>query len=114
NTDRNLESNTLGADEYQRLQIIYPRSPVPEQYLEGVRNRMEEIAEVSAGRILYPKTIEEIVPLYQQIGREIGMSYTLGYVSSRTEKTPVFRQIEVRTRNGSLHVTQSRDKYYAR
>jgi Ca-activated chloride channel family protein len=114
NTDRNLESNTLGADEYQRLQIIYPRSPVPEQYLEGVRNRMEEIAEVSAGRILYPKTIEEIVPLYQQIGREIGMSYTLGYVSSNADKNRTFRQIQVRTKDGSLNVKQSRTGYNAR
>jgi Ca-activated chloride channel family protein len=114
NTDRNLEANTLGADEYERLRIIFPQSSVPEQYLTGVRTRMEELAEVSAGRILYPKTIEEIVPLYQQIGREIGMSYTIGYLSSSTEKTPGFRQIEVRTKNGSLHVTQSRDRYYAR
>jgi Ca-activated chloride channel family protein len=114
NTDRNLEANTLGADEYERLRIIFPQSSVPEQYLMGVRTRMEELAEVSAGRILYPKTIEEIVPLYQQIGREIGMSYTIGYLSSSTEKTPGFRQIEVRTKNGSLHVTQSRDRYYAR
>ena len=114
NTDRNLESNTLGADEYQRLQIIYPRSPVPEQYLEGVRNRMEELAEVSAGRILYPKTIEEIVPLYQQIGREIGTSYTLGYVSSNADKNRTLRQIEVRTKDGTLSVKQSRTGYNAR
>src|SRR5215467_12456405 len=114
NTDRNLESSTLGADEYERLQIIFPRSPIPEQYLEGVRTRMEQLADVSAGRILYPKTIEEIVPLYQQIGREIATSYTIGYVSSNAEKNGSSRQIEVRTKDGSLPVTQSRNGYYAR
>src|SRR5207244_10948622 len=100
NTDRNLESNTRGADEYQRLQIVFPQSSVPERYLAGVRARMEGLAEASAGRILYPKQIEEIVPLYQQIGREIGTSYTIGYVSSSTQKTPSCRQIEVRPTTG--------------
>jgi Ca-activated chloride channel family protein len=114
NTDQNLESNTLGADEYQRLRIIFPQSSVPERYLMGVRARMEELAEASAGRILYPKKIEEIVPLYQQIGREIGTSYTIGYVSSNTQKNPSFRQIEVRTKDERLHVTQSRNGYYPR
>jgi Ca-activated chloride channel family protein len=114
NTDRNLESNILGADEYQRLQIIFPHSSVPERYLVGVRARMEELAEVSAGRILFPREIEEIVPLYQQIGRDIGTSYTIGYVSSNIQKNPSFRRVEVRTKNGSFHVTQSRNGYYAR
>ena len=114
NTDRNLESNTLGADEYQRLQIIFPRSPIPEQYLEGVRARMEQLADVSAGRILYPKTIEEIVPLYKEIGQEIATSYTIGYVSSNADKNGSFRQIEVRTKDGTFRVSQSRNGYYAR
>ena len=113
NTNRNLESNSVGADEYQRLQIIFPRSPIPEQYLEGVRSRMQELADVSAGRILYPKNIEEIVPLYQQIGREIGTSYTIGYISPNDNKGS-FRQIEVRTKDGRFRVTQSRNGYYAR
>ena len=65
-------------------------------------------------RKVYPKAIEEIVPLYQQIGREIGMSYTLGYVSSNADKNRTFRQIEVRTKDGSLNVKQSRSGYNAR
>jgi len=111
-TDRNLESSVLGADEYQRLKIIFPNSSIPERYLVGVRTRMEELAAVSAGRILYPKEIEEIVPLYQQIGREIGTSYTIGYVSSNGQKNPSLRRIEVRTKDGRLHVSQSRSGYY--
>jgi Ca-activated chloride channel family protein len=114
NTDRNLESTILGADEYQRLQIIFPRSSVPEQYLAGVRARMEELAEVSAGRILFPKEIEEIVPLYQQIGRDIGASYSIGYISSNSQRNSSLRLIEVRTKNGSFHVIQSRNGYRIR
>src|SRR5438132_531629 len=32
NTDKNLEPNTLGADEYPRLQKIFPGSSVPQRY----------------------------------------------------------------------------------
>ena len=113
NTDKNLEPNTIGADEYRNLQIIYPRTAAPDRYLEGVRIRMEEIAEASAGRVLFPNSIDDIVPLYEQIGRELGMSYSLGYVSSN-EEGGNYRRIEVRTRREALQLTQSRSGYYTR
>jgi Ca-activated chloride channel homolog len=111
NTDKNLEPNRIGADEYRGLQVVFPRSSVPDRYLNGVRRRMEELAEVSAGSILYPERLEDIVPLYQQVGRELGTSYTIGYVPARTDKNGSFRKIEVRTRDPHLHVTQSRAGY---
>jgi VWFA-related protein len=114
NTDKNLEPNRLGADEYQSLQVVFPRTSVPERYLTGIRRRMEELAEVSAGRILYPKRLEDIIPLYQQIGYELGSSYTVGYLSSNAGKDGSFRRIEIRTRDPRLRVTQSRNGYYAR
>jgi VWFA-related protein len=113
NTDKNLEPNTIGADEYRNLQIIYPRTAAADRYLEGVRIRMEEIAEASAGRVLFPASMEDIVPLYEQIGRELGMSYSLGYVSTN-EASGDYRRIEVRTRRDTLQLTQSRAGYYAR
>jgi hypothetical protein len=110
NTDKNLELNTIGADEYRNLQIIYPRTAAADRYLEGVRIRMEEIAEASAGRVLFPNSIDDIVPLYEQIGRELGISYSLGYVSSN-EEGGGYRRIEVRTRREALQLTQSRAGY---
>src|SRR5262245_36159920 len=77
NTDKNLEPNMIGADEYRNLQVIYPRTTAANRYLEGVRIRMEEIAEASAGRVLFPERMDDIVPLYEQIGRELGVSYSL-------------------------------------
>jgi len=114
NTDRNLEPNTLGADEYRNLQIIFRNSPVPQQYLTQVRTRMEQLAEVSGGRILFPARIDEIIPLYEQIGRELGKSYSLGYVSSNPARNGSFRRIEVRAHNAKLRLTQSRTGYNAR
>lgn len=114
NTDKNLEPNRLGGDEYRSLQVVFPGSSVPQRYLTGVRRRMEELADVSAGRILYPERLEDIIPLYRQIGRELGTSYTVGYVSSKTDKDGSFRKIELRTHDPALRVTQSRSGYYAR
>ena len=114
NTDRNLEVNSLGADEYRRLQIVFPNSSLPERYLSGVRSRMEDLAEVSGGHIVYPKRLEDIVPLYQQIGRDVGNSYTLGYVSSQPEKDGSFRRIEVHATDQDFRLTQSRNGYYAK
>jgi Ca-activated chloride channel homolog len=113
NTDKNLEPNTIGTDEYRNLQIIYPRTAAADRYLEGVRIRMEAIAEASAGRVLFPDSIDDIVPLYEQIGRELGMSYSLGYVSSN-EAGGKYRRIEVRARREALQLTQSRPGYYTR
>lgn len=112
NTDRNLDP-TAQRDEYRNLHILFPNTAVPQRYLAQVRIRMEQLAEVSGGRILFPDRIEEIITLYQQIGRELGISYSLGYVSSNAAGS-TFRRIEVRTREGKFRVTQSRSGYYLR
>jgi len=114
NTDRNLEPNTSGGDEYRNLQVIYPHSDIPDRYLSAVRLRMEQLADASGGRIVYPARLQDIVPLYQQIGRELGTSYSLGYVSSNTKLDGGLRRIEVRVRREDLRVTQSRTGYYAK
>ncbi len=114
NTDKNLEPNMLGGDEYRNLQIIFPHTGLAEGYLTQVRLRMDQIAEVSGGRILFPERIDEIIDLYEQIGRELGMSYSLGYISSNSGSNGSFRKIEVRTRAATLRLSQSRAGYYAR
>jgi VWFA-related protein len=114
NTDKNFEPNTIGGDEYRTLRVIFPKSSVADRYLSGVRTRMEALADASGGRILYPQRLEDIVPLYRQIGNELGTSYTLGYVSSNPAADGSYRRIEVRARKPGLRVVQSRNGYYAK
>jgi hypothetical protein len=111
-TDKNFEPDS--GDEYRKLQLLFPDSPMAAHYLIQVRARMEELADRSGGQMLYPRQIEDIVPLYERISRELGTSYSLGYISkdSRTDGPP--RGIEVRVANGALHLTQSRTSYLAR
>jgi VWFA-related protein len=114
NTDKNFEPNQIGGDEFRSLRVIFPKSNVADRYLTGVRARMEELAGASGGRVVYPERLEDIVSVYRQIGSDLGASYTLGYVSSKAAPDGTYRRIEVRTRDESLQLAQSRDGYYAR
>lgn len=114
NTDKNLQPGTTGGDEYRNLKIIFPNSDMPERYLTAVRLRMEELSDASGGWILYPKDLDDIIPLYRDIGRDLGTSYSLGYVSSGARADGSFRRIEVRTKEPGYRVVQSRAGYYSR
>jgi hypothetical protein len=80
-------------------------------YLKLILSRLEQIAQVSCRQILFPKTLKDIVPLYEQIGREIGTGYSIGYVSTVPPQTQGYREINVTARDNSLRVIQSRSGY---
>jgi Ca-activated chloride channel family protein len=114
NTDRNLQPNTISNDEYLRLRVIFRGSDIAERYLAAVRSRMEQLADASGGHILYPETLDDIVPLYRQMGQELGTSYSLGYLSSNSGTEGTFRRIEVRIRGAAYRLSQSRVGYYSK
>jgi VWFA-related protein len=114
NTDKNLQPNMLGGDEYRNLRVIFPRSDIPGQYLAAVRVRMEQLSEAAGGRVLYPERLDDIVALYEKIAQELGTSYGIGYISPNATGDGSFRRIEVRTRNPEFKLTQSRNGYYAK
>jgi len=74
---------------------------------------LTRIAQETGGHAYFPKTIEEVVPLYDQISRELGISYTLGYVSNRPARDGSLRNIRVTVRNKDYRVSQSRTTYVA-
>jgi Ca-activated chloride channel family protein len=74
---------------------------------------MKQLAEISGGRAFFPTQAEDLIRIYEQIGRDLGRAYSISY-SPRREPDGKFRQIEVRTLDVRLHVSQSRDGYYAR
>jgi VWFA-related protein len=92
----------------------YAILPQTRRYLTASRSHMEELAEITGGRLLFPRTLNEVLPLYGQIGRELGTSYSFGYISSQPELDGEFRRIEVKTRDSALRLTQSRSGYTAR
>src|SRR6202008_2451601 len=80
NTDRNLDIGNGGGNDYLMLRRIYPRSTVARDFLAQARERMEQMADVSGGRIYFPDKLEDVAPLYEQISRELGTSYSIGYM----------------------------------
>jgi VWFA-related protein len=87
------------------------------KFLQAVRTRVEDLASVTGGRVLFPRQKEDLIPLYSQIHRDLGSGYHITYqpeprADQRNDGKP--RRIEVRLANSDLHVYQSRDSYYAR
>jgi VWFA-related protein len=73
---------------------------------------MKELAEASGGRAYFPRQPQDMVAVYEQIGRDLGRAYTLSYAPSRAPDGR-FRKIEVKPIDVRLRIAQSRDGYYA-
>ena len=83
---------------------------IAEDYLAGVRLRLERLADVTGGRVVYPKSMDDVVSLYNQIGIEMGFSYSLGF-TPKASSDGKFHKIEVRVKDPTLKVIQSREGY---
>jgi len=81
---------------------------------QQVRSRLEQLAAATGGRIVFPERPEDVVSLYEKMARDLGKTYSLGYPPSNLQKDGTYRKIEVRVRDRSLRVRQSRDGYPAR
>jgi hypothetical protein len=79
-----------------------------------VRTRIEQFAVVSGGRAIFPRIIEDLLPLYDQIHRDLGSGYQITYSPERAgDGKP--RQIEVRLKsNPGFALNQSYSAYLAR
>ena len=82
--------------------------------LQQVRSRMEQIALVSGGRVVYSQRNSDTGVLFEQILRDLGTSYSFGFTpTARLDGN--YHRIEVRVHGrGGMQVRQSRDGYYAR
>ena len=83
------------------------------RFLQEVRSRIEQLASASGGRVAFPRRMEDLLPFYNQIQRDLGSGYHITYNPQRPGDGQV-RRIEVRLRNSDLHVYQSRESYFAR
>ena len=83
------------------------------RFLHEVRTRMEQLAEVSGGRVVFPKQMEDLQPFYRQIQRDLGSGYHITYDPQRPGDGTT-RRIEVRLRDSGVQIYQSRESYLAR
>ena len=109
NTDRNPDD--LG-NEYYNLQYRFPTSGSAQAFIAETRKRMEMLADISGGRVFFPKRVQDIVPVYDQISRDMSTAYTLGYISTHGSERGSSHTIEVRVRRDVSKVRQSRENYF--
>ena len=83
------------------------------RFLREVRTRIEQLAVSSGGHAAFPTDLEDLLPLYDRIQRDLGTGYHITYNSSRPADGKT-RRIEVRLKNGDLQVYQSHSSYYPR
>jgi Ca-activated chloride channel homolog len=81
--------------------------------MQQARSRMEQIADVTGGRVSFPKKPADVVGLYEEIAREFGTNYGLWYSPSNSNDSDNARErtIEVRVKTPGLTVKQNRDRY---
>ncbi len=110
NTDKN--PSELG-DDYYLLDVRFPTTGAAKAFITETRRRMEILAEVSGGRVFLPKRVQDIVPVYDQISRDMSTAYSLGYISTHGDERGRSHTIEVRVRRNGAKVRQSRETYWA-
>jgi VWFA-related protein len=88
-------------------------TPLALYNLQEVRSRMEQISLVSGGRVVVSQRMADTGALFEQIVRELGTSYSLGFTPSGVADGS-YHRIEIRMRDAGLSVRQSRQGYYAR
>ena len=79
----------------------------------AARLRMEILATRSNGNLDLPHQIQDITALYEEIGWKLGHSYSLGFRPAQISSEGSYHHIVVTVRDESMHVTQSREGYYA-
>jgi hypothetical protein len=84
----------------------------PVQDLQQQRARVEQLAEVSTARTVYPRESSEIVPLFLQIGRELGASYSLAFIPQHA-RDGNYHTVDVQVRNENYIVALARQGYTA-
>jgi VWFA-related protein len=75
------------------------------------RARMEQLAEASGGGIVFPQSADDIVPFFGDIAHSLGTQYGLSYQQPQSSRDGKPHTIEIRLRDSSLTIHQSRDHY---
>ena len=88
------------------------RNSDPLQDLQERRARVEQLAEASGGRIVFPRESSEVVPLFLQIARELGAFYSLTFTPQHTHDGS-YHTIDVRVRDENYHIQLARKGYTA-
>jgi len=80
------------------------------------RNLLEELAQVSGGRVFYPENLSELDPIAQTIARELRTQYIVGYYPTNAQRDGTWRSVRVDINpdeKGNKRIARTRSGYYA-
>jgi len=98
---------------------LYAIGPIYAPYLKprgAGRALLEELAEVTGGRAVFPNSVDELEEICAQISLELKSQYVLGFVPSNTTADGKWRKLRVRVNplTGMSHLNvRARAGYYA-
>jgi VWFA-related protein len=81
--------------------------------LQQIRSRMEQLAQASGGRVVFSQKNSDTGLLFEDIVRQLGMSYSLSFTPEAVPDGK-YHRIAVQVHGAGIHARQSRDGYYAR
>lgn len=79
------------------------------------RLKLQQLADATGGAAYFPGSKDELSKMYDRILDELNGRYTLGYVSTNTDRRPGWRKVDIRVSNPAFKNVKlrSRDGYYA-
>ncbi|MFY9978680.1 MAG: VWA domain-containing protein, partial [Candidatus Sulfotelmatobacter sp.] len=86
-----------------------------EEHPHRAKRALEIIAQRTGGMAFFPKTLDEVNEITNQIAHDIRNQYTIGYKTTNPKSTGGFRQIKVEAKakgHGKLTV-RTKSGYYA-
>jgi len=98
---------------------LYAIGPIYAPYLKprgAGRALLEELAEVTGGRAVFPNSVDELEEICAQISLELKSQYVLGFVPSNTTADGKWRKLRVKVNplTGMSHLNvRARAGYYA-
>ena len=72
---------------------------------------LRQLAQETGGRAFFPKAVEDLPSIYQQISDELSSQYTVGYISANPLRNGQWRRIVVRV-NREETVARTKQGYY--
>ena len=82
------------------------------------RMKLEQLAEITGGRVFFPNDAKALDGIYEEIAEELETRYALGYTSTNTQADGTWRQVEVKVKPMRPELrdveTRGRQGYYAR
>ena len=121
-TDGGDTSSTRRWDEMVRLLRASDVTVYPVGFLTGQgtarqmqQSQLIEMARLTGGRAVFPGTMKDLEPLYNQIAAEIHAQYTLGYVPTNMVLDGKWRKVEIKLKRPPSERLQlrTREGYFA-